>query len=63
MSSGCVKCPESTDLSCSMYNRPNVLYKQAKVTLDSLYIHVYMSWQYANIWAPIKLSMEEPKMA
>ena len=35
LSSGCVKCLESTDMSCSMQNRPEVLYKQAKVALGS----------------------------
>ncbi len=35
-SSGRVKCLESTDISCSMENRPEVLYKQAKVALDYL---------------------------
>ncbi len=33
--SDCVKWPESTDMNCSMKNRTEVLYKQAKVTLDS----------------------------
>ncbi len=33
--SGCVKCIESTIMSCSIKNRPEVLYKQAKVALDS----------------------------
>ncbi len=35
LSSGCVKCLESTGMSCSIKNRPEVLYKQAKVALDS----------------------------
>ena len=37
LGSGRVKCPESTDMSCSMRTRPKVLYKQAKVALDSQY--------------------------
>ncbi len=36
LSSGCVKCLESTDMSCKMYNRPEVLFMQAKATLDDL---------------------------
>ncbi len=36
LSSGCVKCLESTIMSCSIKNRPEALYKQAKVALDSL---------------------------
>ncbi len=36
LSSDCVKCLESTDMNCSMQKRPEVLYKQAKVALDSL---------------------------
>ncbi len=35
LNSDCVKCLESTDMNCSMTNRPEVLYKQAKVALDS----------------------------
>ncbi len=46
LSSGCVKCLESTDMSCSIRNHPEVLYKQPKVALDS-YAHtldlVFMS--------------------
>ncbi len=37
LSSGCVKYLKSLDISCSMLNSPEFLYKQAKVTLDSLY--------------------------
>ncbi len=36
LSSGCVKCLESTIMSFSIKNRPKVVYKQAKVALDSL---------------------------
>ena len=35
LSSGCVKCLESTIMSCGIKNRLEVLYKQAKVALDS----------------------------
>ncbi len=43
LSSGCVKCLESTDMSWSMENRPEVLYKQAKVALDSFYFTIHAS--------------------
>ncbi len=39
LSSGCLKCLESTIMSCSIKNRPEGLYKQAKVALDS-----YRTW-------------------
>ncbi len=35
LSFGCVKCLKSTIMSCNIKNRPEVLYKQAKVALDS----------------------------
>ncbi len=45
--SGCVKCLESTIMSCSVKNRPEVLCKQAKVALDSLEFERFLShnWQ------------------
>ena len=35
LNSGCVKCQEPTEISCSMKNPCEVLYKQAKLSLDS----------------------------
>ena len=48
LSFGCVKSLESTDMSCSIENRPVVLYKQAKVSLDSL--RLIKMWGVFAMW-------------